>query len=92
LQLNQHGLDVNEGLTISDPDLLEFVMETREEVEHAEDKDELKTLRDKIHKQQVTSLDNVTAAFESARLDKAAEAVMVLRYLTRIQDAILEKL
>lgn len=44
LQLQQAGLGACEGLTITDPELLMYVMEAREEVEGTEDPDRLKQL------------------------------------------------
>jgi len=91
-QLAQKGLGACEGLTITDPDLLESVMEAREQVEEEEDPEKLQQLRERVAHQEARCIEDLKAAFASGDLDGAAEASTVLRYLVRIQEAIIEKM
>lgn len=84
---------MEEGRTIRDPELLEFVMEAREEVENAENQSELLELKQKIEERRNQCLDEITEGFrQQDNLEKVADAVTVLTYLIRIEEAIGEKL
>lgn len=86
------GLGACESLTITDPELLEAAMEAREEVDAAETQKELKKILEKIEAQESLRVEELAEAFSKGDLDEAGKGTMFLRYLTRIKEAIIEKL
>lgn len=92
LQLSKHGMGACEGLTITDPDLLETVMDARETVEATNDVKELHFLKQRIEGKEKKCISDLKIAFEKKDLKKAAESVTVLRYFEKIREAIIEKL
>lgn len=90
--LQHQGLGACEGLTITDPELLMYVMEAREEVESTEDRERLQQLLQESKAQEERCLQELRVAFQQGQLHHAAEATTQLRYVNRIQEAILDKL
>ena len=81
-----------EGLTISDPDPLDTVMEAREQVESEDDPTKLAALREKVAAEEARCVEAVRTAFGAGHVAAAAAATTALRYLERVREAITEKL
>ena len=77
---------------MTDPDLLEPVMEAREEVDAAETTEELAVIIEKVKQQEALCVEELSEAFAAEQIDKAAESTTVLRYLVRIKEAAIEKM
>ncbi|EFN52990.1 hypothetical protein CHLNCDRAFT_12745, partial [Chlorella variabilis] len=92
--LNQRGFGACEGMTISDPELLMYVMEAREEVESTapQDKARLQGLLDANRGLEERCLQELVAAFRAGDMQHAAELTTQLRYICRIKEAIVEKM
>jgi molecular chaperone HscB len=90
--LTLSGLGACESLTITDPELLEAAMEAREEVDEAETQEELKKILEKVEAQERERVHELAEAFSKGDLDSAAKGTVFLRYLTRIKEAIIEKM
>ncbi|KAL4437292.1 hypothetical protein ABPG75_004431 [Micractinium tetrahymenae] len=90
--LNQAGLGACEGMTITDPELLMYVMEAREDVEGAADKAQLARLLDQNTALKDKCIQELATAFRAGDLLHAAELTTQLRYICRIREAIVEKL
>jgi molecular chaperone HscB len=90
--LTLSGLGACESLTITDPELLEAAMEAREEVDAAESVEELKKLLEKIEAQEQERVEELAEAFAKGDMDSAGKGTVFLRYLTRIKEAIIEKM
>ena len=95
--LSLAGVEEEEGKTIGalphHSDMLMTFMEWREEIEDAKDETTLIELRDKIRNKIDECMDKLKVSFDDARdINGAKEGVQELRYLMRMQDAILDKL
>eukprot|EP00887_Chlorella_sp_A99_P007239 scaffold2.g7239.t1 len=91
--LQERGLGACEGMTITDPELLTYVMEAREEVEAAaRDPPALARLLDENRALEGRCVGQLARAFREGDLERVAELTTQLRYLTRIQEAIVERL
>ncbi|KAK9813523.1 hypothetical protein WJX73_004697 [Symbiochloris irregularis] len=82
---------VGEG-TIEDPELLMKVMEARELVESLADSEQLQQLRKENADQQERCIQELGSAFRERSWHKAIELTTELRYITRIGEAISQKL
>lgn len=91
-QLSRYGMESSEGKMISDLEMLEKVMEFREEVEESNDIDALNALKKRADEQVEDCLRELRTNFQQKDLTQASENAVVLRYLTRIQEAIIHKL
>ncbi|GAB4821397.1 hypothetical protein N2152v2_008443 [Parachlorella kessleri] len=91
-QLQQRGLGACEGLTITDPELLMYVMEAREEVEGTTEPARLQQLLDDSRVQEQRCVQELVTAFQQSDFSRAAEVTTHLRYVKRIQEAIIDKL
>lgn len=81
-----------EGLTVTDPDLLEPMMELRESVDNAETSEELQKILDNVKEMEDACIAEIAEAFDQGKLERAFEMTTVLRYATRIKEAIIEKM
>lgn len=90
--LNQAGLGACEGMTITDPELLMYVMEAREDVEGAGDAAQLQGLLEQNTAVKDRCIEELAAAFRAGDLQLAAELTTQLRYICRIREAIVDKL
>ncbi|KAI3424842.1 hypothetical protein D9Q98_008228 [Chlorella vulgaris] len=92
--LSQRGFGACEGMTITDPELLMYVMEAREEVEGtpANDTARLQALLDTNQSLEQRCIQELSAAFAAGDLQHAAELTTQLRYICRIREAIVEKM
>ena len=81
-----------EGITITDPDLLEPVMALREEVDEAESPEQLQYILENVKKEEDQCIAELAVFFAAGNLEKAAETTTLLRYITRIKEAIIEKM
>jgi len=79
-------------LTITDPDILEAVMEARESVEEESDLGRLTKLRTQVSRQEDRCIADLKTAFAAGDMERASEGTTALRYLARIQEAITEKM
>jgi hypothetical protein len=74
-------------------EMLGTFMEWREEIDEASDDEALVGLRDRVRGKIDECIENLKASLDVARdIQEAKENVQVLRYLVRMQDAILEKM
>eukprot|EP00884_Botryococcus_braunii_P013970 jgi/Botrbrau1/22574/Bobra.176_1s0007.1 len=92
LELEGLGEDISGEGTITDPELLMEVMELRQAVEDTSDPDELARLASFNQEQEAKCVQELATAFERGELDRAQELVTQLRYITRVGEAIKEKL
>lgn len=92
LQLDMVGHGKNEGKTIKDPEMLEAVMEFREAVAETDDPEELQKLKDNVDNKIEECIASLDGAFKLDDYAAASEGATALRYLTRIQEAIVHKL
>lgn len=81
-----------EGLTITDPELLEPVMELREEVDAAQTPEELRPILEGVEAEERRCVGDLSAAFAAGELERAFEISTVLRYVLRVKEAVIEKL
>ncbi|MCJ1402272.1 Protein OS-9 [Xylographa trunciseda] len=88
--LSLRGIDVAEDETakVEDPELLMEVLETREEIEAAEEELELKPLKERNEMRIRESETILTAAFKSDDLDTAKEEAVKLRYWINIKESL----
>lgn len=91
------GVDDEEGQTIGTlphhSEMLMTFMEWREEIDEASDEETLVGLRERVQNKIDECMDKLKSSFDGARdIQQAKENVQVLRYLVRMQDAILEKM
>mmetsp|Transcript_3143 Transcript_3143/g.9292 ORF Transcript_3143/g.9292 Transcript_3143/m.9292 type:complete len:264 (+) Transcript_3143:60-851(+) len=91
------GVEDEEGRTIGalphHSEMLGTFMEWREEIDEASDDEALVGLRDRVRGKIDECIENLKASLDVARdIQEAKENVQVLRYLVRMQDAILEKM
>lgn len=74
-------------------DMLEAIMECREAIEEADDEETLTALKSKVDGDIRMCVDKLIFSFDSERnLDQAKEELRALRYLVRMQEAIIDKL
>jgi len=85
-------LVIEEGHTIQDPELLAFVMEAREEVDDTHDVDVLKGMKKECEERASKVEEKLGQAIANEEYEDAVELVTRLRYLARIQEAIVHKL
>ena len=90
-QLSLHGIELEEGSTITDPELLMEIMEIRERIEEANQpqakqigKQNLDAIKDTIH--------SISHAFKRKDLETAKLQTTKLQYLVRIQEAVEDKI
>jgi len=72
--------------------MLEAIMEFREEVEDASDEEELLQLKERVDAQIADCERVLSDSFRSGDITKATEHTHVLRYLVRMQEAVVERL
>ena len=72
--------------------MLEAVMEFREEVEDAVDEEELLQLKERVDAQIADCERKLKESFTSSDITEAMEHTHVLRYLVRMQEAVVERL
>lgn len=92
MQLQKEGHGACEGLTITDPELLDYVMEVRGDIEEAEDRDALSAMLADANKRIEKIITELKKTFGIGDYDHAAELTTQLRYLVRIKEAIIDKL
>lgn len=93
--LSLHGCSPSsdeEKETIRDFDMLQAIMDFREEVEHATDEAALLELKRKVEGQIDTCLQQMKRFFGEKEFDKALNETQTLRYLNRMHEAVEEKL
>lgn len=93
--LSLHGCSTSsdeEKETIRDFDMLQAIMDFREEVEHATDEAALLELKRKVEGQIDTCLQQMKRFFGEKEFDKALKETQTLRYLNRMHEAVEEKL
>ena len=88
--LSLRGIDVAEDETakVEDPDLLMEVLETREDIEAAQEESELKLLKEHNEERIKESENILNAAFTSDDLDAAKEEAVKLRYWINIKESL----
>lgn len=93
--LSLHGCSAShdgEKETIRDFDMLQAIMEFREEVEYATDEAALLELKRKVDGQIDACLQQLKRFFGEKDFDKALKETQTLRYLNRMHEAVEEKL
>lgn len=74
-------------------EMLESIMEFREDVEDAVDEQTLKQLKEKVDEKINRCIERLKDSFDATRnVDQAIEELRALRYLVRMQEAVVEKL
>jgi molecular chaperone HscB len=96
LELNGHGLEEEDGMSISGDivgmDVLMLVMEVRELVDNEEDVKELEGMMKDNDERVEDTTRMLEEAFERDDMGEAKRLVATLQYWNRIHDTILEKL
>lgn len=92
LQLELEGHGIKEGMTITDPEMLEAMMEFREQVDETTDSKALQALKENVESKIEECIEKVDFCFRNKDYTSASEAATILRYLTRIEEAIIDKL
>lgn len=91
--LRRQGQKVDEeGETITDPELLTQVLETREAIAMASSEEELRAIERRVSEQSKQIEQQLASAFSRGDLDAARAATRHLSYLRRITEALREKL
>lgn len=90
--LRLHGVELEEGDRVEDSALLGYVLETREAVEEAESRSELESLLSENRERQEQTMTAVRDACAKKDWPAAADATTRLRYIFRVQEAILDKM
>lgn len=67
-------------------------MDAREQVESSDDKEELLRLKARVEEHMERCMEEIKKAFGSHDVEKAIEAVTVLTYMNRIEEAIVDKI
>ncbi|KAG2215038.1 hypothetical protein INT46_008272 [Mucor plumbeus] len=88
--LKQKGIQINEGDSLSDPELLMEVMEFREELEEVTSEAELKPLKERNDEKYSETVHNLQLAFDKNDYNLAKDLAIELQYLNSIKTAILE--
>ncbi|KAG2200756.1 hypothetical protein INT47_002800 [Mucor saturninus] len=88
--LEQNGHQVNEGDSLSDPELLMEVMEFREELEEITTEKDLVPLKQRNDEKFQEVVDKLTDAFDKEDYKLAKDLAIELQYLTSIKNAIHE--
>ncbi|GAA5807573.1 hypothetical protein MFLAVUS_000938 [Mucor flavus] len=88
--LEQHGHQVNEGDSLSDPTLLMDVMEFREELEEVTSEADLEPLKKRNDEKYQETVDRLASAFENEDYKLAKDLAIELQYWQSIQSAIHE--
>ncbi|MCJ1394886.1 Protein OS-9 [Xylographa bjoerkii] len=88
--LSLRGIDVAEDETakVEDPELLMEVLETREDIEAAEEEAELEPLKERNEKRIRESENTLTAAFKTDDMGTAKEEAVKLRYWINIKETL----
>lgn len=92
MQLDLHGYCSSEERTITDPGMLEAVMEYREEVEETSELDALHKLKERIDGKIDDCIQELEMLFRDEEYEQACDRTTALRYLTRIHEAIVHKM
>jgi hypothetical protein len=94
LQLERQGQTVSEEATMADPNLLMYVMETREEIDKTAPREaaRLAPLLAEAERREADCVASLGAALSAGDLGLAAALLGQLRYLENIKGAILDKL
>jgi hypothetical protein len=92
MQLDLHGYCSSEERTITDPEMLETVMEYREEVEETSEHDGLLKLKEGIDVKIDDCIQELEMLFRDGEYEQACDKTTALRYLTRIHEAIVHKM
>ncbi|GAN02645.1 co-chaperone Hsc20 [Mucor ambiguus] len=88
--LKEQGIQVNEGDSLSDPELLMEVMEFREELEEAQSEADIKPLKARNDEKYAETVHKLQLAFEENDYESAKDLAIELQYLNSIKTAILE--
>jgi len=86
------NVDGEDAGTISDPELLMEIMESREEVENTSDASQLHALLNKNREKLGSLFSKLNKCFEVNDLQAAKDIATELIYLDRLEEAIKEKL
>lgn len=90
--LRLHGLEPSETARVEDPELLSYVMDAREEVENTRTPEGLNALLDENKQRERVVVKALTSACRAQNWGLAADLTNRLRYINRIQEAIIEKI
>ncbi|KAK4514634.1 uncharacterized protein ATC70_002235 [Mucor velutinosus] len=88
--LKEQGIQVNEGDSLSNPELLMEVMEFREELEEAQSEADIKPLKARNDEKYAETVHKLQLAFEKNDYESAKDLAIELQYLNSIKTAILE--
>ncbi|KAI8647225.1 HSCB C-terminal oligomerization domain-containing protein [Parasitella parasitica] len=88
--LKGQGIQVNEGDSLSDPELLMEVMEFREELEEATSEQDLERLKARNDEKYAETVHKLQLAFDKNDYNSAKDLAIELQYLNSIKTAILE--
>ena len=89
----EHEEDEKDMMGGMHSDMLEAIMECREEIEEAEDEETLKDLKTKVGREIDVCVQKLKSSFDIEKdFKKAKEELHALRYLVRMQEAIIDKM
>lgn len=86
------GVDVDEEETISDPILLNEIMEIRESVEEAVDAHALNQIQTQLHEKLKCWSESFANAFQSRNFEEALASIRRMKYYKRASEEIIKKL
>ncbi|KAK7268139.1 hypothetical protein RIF29_20826 [Crotalaria pallida] len=86
------GVEVDEEQTISDPELLAEIMETREEVEEATNSDALNQILSQMQEKMQNWSNAFANAFQSQNFEEAKTAIQRMTYYSRVIEEVVKKL
>ncbi|KAK7273237.1 hypothetical protein RIF29_14286 [Crotalaria pallida] len=86
------GVEVDKEQTISDPELLAEIMETREEVEEATNSEALNQILSQMQEKMQNWSNTFANAFQSQNFEEAKTAIQRMTYYSRVTEEVVKKL
>ncbi|KAK0596725.1 hypothetical protein LWI29_018441 [Acer saccharum] len=90
--LKLEGIEVNEEETVSEPELLTEIMETREAVEDAADSKALNEILSPVQEKKIQWSKSFANAFRSRKFDESLTCIWRMTYYDRVNKEIMKKL
>ncbi|XP_074309901.1 iron-sulfur cluster co-chaperone protein HscB homolog isoform X2 [Silene latifolia] len=91
-EMKLHGVYVGEEQTVSDPDLLDEIMELRESVEDATSSQVLKEIQNQVHEKMKEWTELFGRAYNRQDTEEALNAIRRITYYKRASEEIVKRL